>query len=247
MITKGFRVRIYPNSKQKLLINKHFGCYRFIWNYYLTKNNDYYKETGKFLCNIDFCRDLTTLRQNENYSWLKEVSCVSLQQTLRNLDKTLLKFSRRSCKYPKFKRKKDFEIFSYSANSQNFYFRSDKICVIEKIGRVKFKTDFKFNLGRDYCETFKNVWVLRERNKYFITFDLELENQKEELNDYTIGIDLGLRNLVTIFYQDNFKFYKNFNKSKEMKVLERRIKLLQRDISRKYRQNNPKECFEKGR
>ena len=43
----AFKYRIYPNKEQKLLINKTFGCVRFVYNTILYAANKFYEETGK--------------------------------------------------------------------------------------------------------------------------------------------------------------------------------------------------------
>ena len=43
----AFKYRIYPNKEQELLINKTFGCVRFVYNTILYTANKFYEETGK--------------------------------------------------------------------------------------------------------------------------------------------------------------------------------------------------------
>ena len=68
---KAYKFRLYPNDKQELLINKTFGCYRFIYNYFLDKckNNGYQKA-------FDMCTKLKELYIK--YPWLKEVDSCNL-------------------------------------------------------------------------------------------------------------------------------------------------------------------------
>ena len=53
---KAYRFRMYPNNDQIILINKNFGCVRFVYNYFLNKckNNKYYKA-------FDMCKELKDL------------------------------------------------------------------------------------------------------------------------------------------------------------------------------------------
>ena len=74
-------------------------------------------------------------------------------------------------------------------------------------------------------------------NKYFISFGLECENQTRELNDYSMGIDLGVKDLAVISYGENSLVFHNINKSSKVKKLYRELKHLQRSISRKYETN----------
>ena len=72
---KSYRFRIYPNDNQKILIHKTFGCYRFIYNYFLNKCklNGYKKA-------FDMIKELPSLEKE--YSWLKEVDSCSLRCVL---------------------------------------------------------------------------------------------------------------------------------------------------------------------
>ncbi|MFM6209598.1 helix-turn-helix domain-containing protein, partial [Planktothrix sp.] len=56
------KVRLYPNKEQQAALAKSFGCCRFVWNYYLEKTNNQYKETGKGLNYCDMAKDLTQLK-----------------------------------------------------------------------------------------------------------------------------------------------------------------------------------------
>jgi putative transposase len=73
-----------------------------------------------------------------------------------------------------------------------------------------------------------------------LTFCIECDKQAVELNDYNMGIDLGVKELATVAYGDKSLVFHNINKSHRVRIIERNIKLLQRKIARKYRQN--KQC-----
>jgi len=77
---------IYPNKEQEILLGKHFGACRFVFNHYLNKRKESYLEDKKSLNYYDNANDLTLLKKDENYIWLKEINSQSLQSSLRNLD-----------------------------------------------------------------------------------------------------------------------------------------------------------------
>ena len=239
---KSHKIRIYPTKEQEELIHKTIGCTRFVYNYFLQKTIDDYENGIKYPGKFGF--DLKSLK--EEYEWLYEVSGYSEQQTLLHLDAAFKNFFRRVKKkqtpgFPKFKSKKKSKP-SYSTRVgeiQNKHLR------IDKLGLVKYKTDFQLPLGRDFKLVNPVISYHRATNKYFISFGIEVENQNNILNDYSVGIDLGIKELAVIAYDDNSKFYHNINKSKKMKNLERRLKTLQRSISRKYEANKQGKKFVK--
>ena len=237
---KSHKIRIYPTKEQEELIHKTIGCTRFVYNYFLRKTIDDYENGIKYPGKFGF--DLKSLK--EEYEWLNDVSHHSLRQSTFHLDVAFKRFFRRVKKkqtpgFPKFKSKKK------SKPSYSTYVREiqEKFLRIDKLGLVKYKTDFQLPLGRDFKLTDPVISYHRATNKYFISFGIEVENQNHILNDYSVGIDLGVKELAVIAYDDNSKFYHNINKSKKMKNLERRLKTLQRSISRKYEANKQGKKF----
>uniref|UniRef100_UPI0031585AD3 helix-turn-helix domain-containing protein n=1 Tax=Caloramator sp. Dgby_cultured_2 TaxID=3029174 RepID=UPI0031585AD3 len=87
---KAFKFRLYPNKQQIELINKTFGCVRFVYNYYLAKREEEYKTKG-ITFNYNKCSaDLTKLKQTN--TWLKEADKFALQNSLKDLDKAFKNF-----------------------------------------------------------------------------------------------------------------------------------------------------------
>lgn len=230
---KGYKIRIYPNKEQKILIEKHIGACRFIWNYMLNLQNENYKLGNKYITRFDMIRSLTPLKKQEEYEWLNEVSNKSLCNICTDLDKDFKGFFKKEHKYPNFKSKKKSKKI-YPVRSDGFYFKNSRHIKIEKIGIIKCKTDFEMPIGK---HKFSNVRLSKELNKYFISFGLECENQVRQLNDYSMGVDLGVKDLAVVSYGDNSLVFHNINKSSKMKKLNRELKHLQRSISRKYEAN----------
>ena len=106
---KSYKFRIYPNQAQETLIQKTFGCTRFVFNRYLTKRIDAY-QSNKQTINYNACSaDLTALKKK--LIWLKEVDAVALQSSLKNLDAAYQNFFRNVKKskkpgFPRFKAKR---------------------------------------------------------------------------------------------------------------------------------------------
>ena len=230
---KGYRIRIYPNKEQKILIEKHIGCCRFLWNYMLSLQNENYEKGNKYISRYDMIRSLTLLKKQEEYLWLNEVSNTSLQNICIDLDKDFKGFFKKLNGYPKFKsKKKSKNIYPVCCN--RFYFKDNIHIQIQMLGIVKCKTDFKVPIGK---HKFSNVRLSKELNKYFISFGLECENQVRKLNDYSMGIDLGVKELAAVSYGDDSLIFHNINKSSKMRKLNRELKHLQRSVSRKYKEN----------
>lgn len=103
---KTYKYRIYPTKEQTDLFAKHFGCVRFIYNWGLSKKIEEYQKNKKTLSYFDLAKQLTLLKKEEEYKWLREVSISALQQSLRHLDNAFTKFFREKKGFPNFKTKK---------------------------------------------------------------------------------------------------------------------------------------------
>ena len=149
---KAIKVKIYPNNKQKELIEKHFGCCRFIYNFGLELKTKTYNETKKTLSCYDISSKLPDLKEKK--MWLSEINSQSLQQTLKDLDSAFSCFFKKTSKFPKFKSKRNskqsFRI------PQHFEVSKDKHYIkLPKIGWIKFID--KFNIAND--TKFKNITI----------------------------------------------------------------------------------------
>lgn len=243
---KSLKIRIYPTREQEDLIWKHFGCCRFVYNQMLAKEMEAYKQGEKYSGRFGMIKQLPKLK--EEFPWLKEVSNSSLQVVVSDLDAAYQNFFKRVKKhenpgFPKFKSKKKSKTI-YPTRTDIFYF-DEKGVQIQKLGRVKYKTDYDIPLGKNHKFTNPRIEYVKATGKYMLSFGIEIENQNPELNDYSIGIDLGVKELAVISYDGNSKVFKNINKSAKMKKLEKRQESLQRSISRKYKQNKQGSKFVK--
>lgn len=185
----------------------------------------------------DVRKEFTQLKKQDDFKWLNEVSNTTMVESMRSLDKAFKSFFKKIGKYPKFKSKRKLR--------QSFYVRYDRlhfknnICNIEKIGKVKFKTNYKIpncKYSNPYCSFDGKYW--------YLSFGVEVEENQTTLNkDLSIGIDLGISNLAILNCLD--KPIKNINKTKRVKRLNKRLKRLQRQISRKYEANKQGNKFVK--
>lgn len=242
MIVRTYKIRLFPTKEQEELIYKHIGCCRFVWNWALETQEKYYKETKKHYSAFDLMNMLTSLKKKEEYIWLNEVSNHSLKVVCRDLDKAYKNFFKSNFGFPKYKSKKKSKI-SYPVRQDYLYFTNEFV-QIEKLKKVKYKTNYQIPLGKE--TKFYNPRVSLINNKWVLTVDYECENQAIELTNKVIGIDLGIKELAVVAYgdkNDNECFiFKNINKSTKIKKLQKKLKRLQRKVSRKYITNK---SFEK--
>lgn len=218
---KAFRYRIYPSKKQQELIQKTFGCVRFVYNYFLDLRINEYKEKQKSLSYYDMSKLLTQLKQEND--WLKEPDKDSLQKALKILDNAFQKFFKEHTGYPKFKSKKDrHRSYKTSCTNNNIQFKSKHI-KLPKLGMVKIR-DKQIPDGR-----ILNATISQEPNGHYYCSlcctDVEIPQYPK--TNQSIGIDLGIVDFAIFSDGHRIENPKFYEKS------EKKLARLQKDLSRK--------------
>ncbi len=238
---RGFKIRLFPNEKQEQLLWKHINTSRFVWNYTLSILIERYKNGESYLNKYQTECMFRNMKQTEEYSWLKEVSSHTIGNVCKDLDKAYTNFFKKIFNKPKFKKKGKCKN-SFPVRCDNTYFINN--CVnIEKIGKIKYQTNYILPQGRNVCK-FTDPRICFENNKWILSFGMECDNQAQELNDFSLGIDLGIKDLAVIAYNNKNEKFKNINKTKRVKNLKSKLKHLQRKINRKYLTNQNKKVYE---
>ena len=111
LFNRAIRMRIYPNKEQAILVNKTFGCCRFVYNRMLDDRKYHYDQTGTDV-------KITPDNYKHDYPWLKEVDSLALSNAKLNLDKAFRNFFKGRAGFPKFKSKRRSKL-SYTTNNVN--------------------------------------------------------------------------------------------------------------------------------
>ena len=219
------KVRLYPTKEQEQKLWQSVGIARFIYNYTLTKQEENYRNGGKFISDGIIRKELTQLKKSE-LIWLNEVSNNVAKQAVKDACNAYKRFFKGLAKKPKFKSKKKSKPSFYNDTSKLKV--KEKKVLIEKVGWIKtneqIPRDVKYN----------NPRITYDNKYWYLSVGVEVNKKQEELTDISLGIDLGLKDLAVC---SDGKVFKNINKTKEVKKLEKRLKQKQRQISRKYELN----------
>lgn len=218
---KAYKFRIYPNKQQEELINKTFGCCRFVYNKYLAKRIELYENNKETYSYKQCSSDLTNLKKE--LVWLKEVDSTSLQSSLKDLETAYKKFFKEKSGFPKFKSKKTNR-FSYKTKYTNGNIEYlGKHIKLPKIGMVKIK-DKQIPQGR-----ILNATISKEPSgKYFVSLCCtDVEVKKSENTNSNIGLDLGIKEFCIT---SNGQMIEN---PKYLKKSLNKLAKLQRELSRK--------------
>lgn len=190
IINKAYKYRIYPNSQQVLQIEQNFGNARFVYNYFLNLKKEKY-ETNKESISLYKTQSLMTkLKKTQEFSWLNLSDSMSLQESLKDLDKAYKGFFN-SSGYPRFHKKGDKE--SYRIRNQNNVIRilDDKHINLPLLKSTKIKLSRTPN-GRILNATISKT----KTGKYFVSLCSEEELTIKENNGKYVGIDLGIKDLL---------------------------------------------------
>ena len=237
-IIKGYKYRIYPTEEQKLQINKTFGCCRFVYNYFLAIRIELYKTEQKSLF-YNKCSDILTQLKKEK-EWLKESDKFALQNSLKDLDSAYKNFFKEIKKsnsnqgFPKFKSKRN-NYKSYKTNFTNnnieLDFANNEI-KLPKLRWVKCKLHRKFT-GKILSATISYV----PSGKYFVSFNVEREHKELPKNSNTIGLDLGVSNLLITSNGETFENNKlTYKYEKKLAKIQRKLVKKQKDSKNFHKQ-----------
>ena len=224
-IYKAYKFRIYPTKIQIDFLNKQFGAVRFIYNYFLNQRDTQFKETGKSDSYYAQTKALKLMKGQEEFKWLKEINSQTCQQALQCLDAAYLKFFRKETAFPRFKKKKNYQSFCVP---QHFKILEKGIII------PKLKSQIKCKFYREIIGEVKSLTISKTlTGKYFVSILTEQKNTYDQTLKGEIGIDLGIKDFVTL--SDGTKY--SFSVSKKTK----KLKKLQHYYSKKQKGSKRKE------
>lgn len=237
---KTIRVMLLPNNKQNTKLFQYANTARFAYNWALGREQENYKNGGKFISDGDLRKEFTQLKKTDEYAWLNNVSNNVTKQAIKDACEAYRDFFKGYTKFPRFKSKKHSVPKFYQDNVKIQF--TDTHVKVEGFATSKKKNKQKLNWirltehGRIPTE---NVKYMNPRIKYdgvnwYITVGIEYEIPTTIPSNEGIGIDLGIKDLAIC---SDGNTYKNINKTQRVKKLEKRKRRLQRSISRKYEKN----------
>lgn len=232
MITK--KVRIKPTKQQEKQLYKSSGTARFIYNWVLGKQQENYKQGKKFISDSVLRKEITQLKKTEDFKWLKEVSNNIPKQAVKDACNSYKRFFKGQARFPKFKSKKKTRPSFYN-DTQKLKVK-EKLVLLEKVGWIRTSEQLPKNTK------YYNPRITFDGKYWYVSVSIEEENKYEELSDESLGIDLGIKELAVC---SDGTIYSNINKTVKIKKLEKRLRRLQRKVSRKYQNNKEGSTFVK--
>ena len=233
-IEYSYKFRLYPTVEQEILIQKTFGCCRFVYNHFLNERIESYKSTGEAPSRFEQSNSLTGLKTE--FEWLREVDSTALQTSLQYLDAAYQNFFRRvrqgkrKCGFLRFKRKHGRKSYTTKCVGTNIQVK-DGTVRLPKLGVVKCRVS-KEVTGRIIHATVSQT----PSGRYFVSVcctDVEVKKLPEA--GYAVGVDVGLKSFAVTSDGTEYPNHKYMNKSRK------RLARLQRRLSRKPKDSKRRE------
>ncbi len=225
---KAYKFRLCPTEEQSVLLSKHFGCVRFIYNHFLKEKQDHYL-LNKNTLNYNTCAGSLVKMKRDGFEWLKEINSQSLQSALMHLETAYGNFFKKRSSFPKFKSKK--------INYDSFTCPASVVVKSHVVQIPKFKEGIQFVKHREIKGRIKSATVSRTpTGKYYISILTEQEPTKHlPKTNKSIGIDLGIKDFAITSEGHRYinpKFLYKF---------QRQLKTAQQHLSRKVKGSKSRE------
>ncbi|MFC5603976.1 RNA-guided endonuclease InsQ/TnpB family protein [Sporosarcina koreensis] len=228
------KIRLRPTKEQEKQLWKSVGTARWAYNWALNRQQEHFNQGNKFISNKDLRKELTELKQTEAFNWLFDVSNNVTKQAIKDACNAYQRFFKGKAMYPKFKSRKRSKPSFYNDTAKLKV--KKKLVLIEKVGWIKTSEQLPIGV------TYTNPRISFDNKYWYISVGIEQEFVQPELTDEIIGIDIGIKELAVC---SNGQVFKNINKTKVIRKSEKRLRRLQRSVSRKYEMNKEGNRFVK--
>lgn len=208
LVHQAYKYRIYPNMQQQQLIQRMFGCCRFVYNYFLGAWNESYSATGKGLSYHACATQLPILKAQ--HEWLKEVDSIALQSAARHAADSFDRFLKKQNQAPRFKsRKHPVQSYTTKFTNENIAIEGHRL-KLPKLGWIRFANSRKLE-GRILSATVRQ----NASGKFFVSLICEVEKTLLPQVNAHIGIDLGIKEYAVCSNGEhiaNPRFYRQYEK-----------------------------------
>ena len=243
---KAIKIRLYPNKEQTSYINRLTGSCRKVYNmclekkisaYNINKENFGLSELSKYFRN--------DLMKSEEFNYLNEHNTKVFMHTIINLLDSYNNFFINNYSFPKFKAKYDNNQscrFPKDAISKLNTYENNRITLTKQLKNIKFKCSKR---DKEYLVTYKDkirsaTLTKTKTDKYFLSILIEnfIKPLPEPIND-VIGIDIGIKTFIVSSDGQVFNNLKLIHKN------EKKLKKLQKQLSKKKRIKTGEKIFSK--
>ncbi len=266
MMIKSYKVMLLPSDKQKTRLFQFAGTARYAYNWALDKQMTAFENGEKFISNNELRKEFTILRNSKGKEWLKNISNNVTKQAIKDCcdaygkffekqNRTKIKFTKKKRAHlerigksptvydmnghPKFKSRRNGNFKFYQDTDKikitSTHVKLEKITTSKRKGRqklnwIKLAEADRIPVGVSY----KQPRISFDGLNWWLSVSIEFETSQDENCNDAVGIDLGIKDLAII---SDGTVYQNINKTQTIRKIKKKIRRLQRRISRKYEMN----------
>ena len=248
-LLKAYKVEIKPTKKQIEKINQSIGICRWLYNSYLAKNKELYQQYKEgfvdkkqaFMSANDFDKHINNeVKVLEEYSWINNCGSKARKKAIQNAETAYKRFFKGQSKFPKFKKKNksDVKLYFPKNNKGDWKVERHRI-MIPTLKNVRLKEYGYIPVGAKVI----SGTVSKKANRYYVSVVVDIDIKPQNNENKGIGIDLGIKEFAIC---SNKQTYKNINKTRRVRKLEKKLKREQKKLSRKYESLKIRNKKEKG-
>lgn len=222
----SFKTELKPNNKQVTLFRKASGIARHAYNWACATVQECLTNGKKSPSAIDLHKRLVA-EVKPNCSWYYEVSKTVPQKAVADLRTAWDRCFKKLGKAPRFKKKGQRDSFYLESGTiAKPMIRNDGKCIkLPAIGWVRLEESLPLT-------AIHNCVVSRQANKWFIAIKYDVQLPKVPLNRPSTGVDIGIKELAVCAHGEVFSNPKAYRR------MSKKLKHLQRAVSRKIKASN---------
>ena len=220
---RAFKYRFYPTPEQESLLRRTLGCVRLVYNRALAVRTEAWYQRQERIGYGESSSMLTAWKQEEDLSFLNDVSCVPLQQGLRHLQKAFTNFWDGRAQYPNFKKKRNGGSAEFTKSA--FRWRDGQVFLAKCTEALPIRWSRQLPKS---AEPSTITVKLEPSGRWTVSLLVDdLMIQPLPPIDKAIGIDVGISSLVTTSDGEKVANPKHFAK------LYQKLRKAQKALSRK--------------
>ena len=231
---QAYKFQLKTNLSQARQMRSFAGACRFVFNQALALQKAKYEAGNKKLSYADLCAELLTLKSSN--PWLGESPSQTLQQSLKDLERSYKNFFAKRADFPRFKKKGLSSSFRFPQGCK--LDQANNRIFLPKLGWMHYRN------SREVLGEVKNVTVSHSCGHWYISVQTEREvSEAKHPSTSAIGVDMGIAQFATLSDGHVFAAVNSF------KQKQKQLARYQRAFSRKvkFSQNWKKQKSKIGR
>lgn len=233
----AIKVRIYPTKEQEQYIARLLGCDRFVHNKVIEFKQAQFLLTGKTPSWKECGAYFTSLRNSEEFSFLKDVHTHPLHQAVIDVERAYSNYFENIAEKPNFKSRHDKQTCRFPATAFSGI-SGNRLTLIKRLNNIHFKCSRRDEIYLNKCQArIKSATLEKKKSgEYSLSILVNREKIKQlPKTDKVVGIDIGIKDFVVTSDGERFE------NRKPIRSNEKKLKKLQRHHSKKQKGSKNKE------